>query len=85
MTPPLPILNSRKFTDETYEIISRVYDALSYEKLSDRHFVAMNHKDRLIEMLGITEYAADRAIKKSQGAEAVSEKKKNLWVDQNVN
>ena len=75
---PDEILDSRKFTDETYILLSRRYEVIAQDKLNDGRFRGIQLRERPAKLLGITGSAAKKAIALSKDESEPSEKKTPL-------
>ncbi|KAI8364598.1 hypothetical protein BD560DRAFT_448407, partial [Blakeslea trispora] len=56
------ILDTKKFTTETFTLLSRMVDVIVNKRLDDRNIAKLEPHQALIELLGITDYAAQKAI-----------------------
>ena len=69
------VLDSTKFTDETYILLSRMYDAILNDRLSEPSFKHIDRRQKFMKLLGITEHAAKRAIHIYNNPSEASERK----------
>ena len=72
------ILDTRKFTTETFALLGRMVDVIVNKRLDQHNIAKLDLRQTLIELLGITDYAAQKAIAIFNGRSEPSEK--NVWV-----
>ncbi|KAI8370984.1 hypothetical protein BD560DRAFT_468511 [Blakeslea trispora] len=56
------ILDTKKITTETFTLLSRMVNVILNKKLNQRNIAKLELRQALIELLGITDYAAQKAI-----------------------